>query len=69
MFHQLHMVYRFLNNYVFLLLYAMGVTKDEATQTHIFQQMKKSAQAMNLEIKSQHTLTEFDSYKIELYSK
>jgi hypothetical protein len=56
-------------DYVFLLLYTLDVTKDEAIQTHIFQQTKNSAQAMNLEIKAQHTMTEFDSYKIKLYSE
>jgi hypothetical protein len=53
--------------YVFLLLYTLDDTKDEAIQTHIFQQMKNSVQAINLEIKAQHTMTQFDSYKIKLY--
>jgi hypothetical protein len=56
------MVYRFVNDYVLLqLLRTLDARKDHAIQ--LFQQMKNSAQAVSLEVKAQHTMTEFDSYK------
>jgi hypothetical protein len=42
------MVYRFVNDYVLLLLYTLEVGEDEAIQVHTFQQIKNSAQAMKL---------------------
>jgi hypothetical protein len=69
MFHQLHMVYSFVNDYVLLLLlYTLEARKHQAIQVHIFKQMKNSAQAVNLDVKAQHTIINFDCYKIRLYN-